>query len=106
MADTIPRKLPQTPAFVPAPAFPEILHSRFHELWSLRLCTVAREGQLPALHAEHDLRDVPVPGWVDARSSWRQRTAGTYLPTRIPEASKEHNIVIGLQALNFSHGKV
>ena len=38
-----------------------ILHSRFHELWSLRLGT-SLEGHRPSLHAEHDPRDVPVPG--------------------------------------------
>ena len=27
-----------------------ILHSRFHEIWSLRLCTMARQGQRPSLH--------------------------------------------------------
>ena len=42
-----------------------ILHSRFHELWSLRLCTWLRQGQRPALHAEHDVRDVPVPDRPD-----------------------------------------
>ena len=41
-----------------------ILHSRFHEVWSLRLGT-SLEG--PAtLHADHDLRDVPVPARPDA----------------------------------------
>ena len=38
-----------------------ILHSRFHEIWSLRGGTMARQGQRPALHADNHLRDVPVP---------------------------------------------
>ena len=46
-----------------------ILHSRFHELRSLRLGTSLEDR--PRLHAEHDLRDVPVPSRVDA-----QRTCG------------------------------
>ena len=33
---------------------------------------VAREGQRPTLHAEHDLRDVPVPGRPDAERAGRQ----------------------------------
>ena len=39
-----------------------ILHSRFHEAWSLRLGTMARQGQRSALHADHHLRDLPLPG--------------------------------------------
>ncbi len=34
-----------------------ILHSRFHEVWSLRLGTSLED---PTLHADHHLRDVPV----------------------------------------------
>ena len=40
-----------------------ILHSRFHEIWSLRLGT--KPGRPAALHAEHNLRDVPVPARPD-----------------------------------------
>ena len=35
-----------------------ILHSRFHELWSLRLGTMAGERQRPPLHAHHHLSDL------------------------------------------------
>ena len=55
-----------------------ILHSRFHELWSLRLCTWLGKGSDPRSHAEHDLRDVPVPGRPDAERAaleLRGRTA-------------------------------
>ena len=38
-----------------------ILHSRFHEAWSLRLCTWLGQGNDPALHPHHHVRDVPVP---------------------------------------------
>ena len=33
---------------------------------------VTRQGERPALHAEHDVRDVPVPGWPDAERAGRQ----------------------------------
>ena len=39
-----------------------ILHSRFHEAWSLRLGDLARQGQRPTVHPDHDLRDLPLPG--------------------------------------------
>ena len=38
-----------------------ILHSRFHETWSLRLGTWLGKGNDPALHADYDVRDLPVP---------------------------------------------
>ena len=38
-----------------------VLHSRFHELWSLRLVHVARRRQRSTLHANHHLRDVSLP---------------------------------------------
>ena len=42
-----------------------ILHSRFHEIWSLRLGT--RLGRhRSALHPDHHIRDVPVPARPDA----------------------------------------
>ena len=36
-----------------------ILHSRFHEIWSLRLGTSLEDRS--ALHPDHHIRDVPVP---------------------------------------------
>ena len=47
-----------------------ILHSRFHELWSLRLGTWL--WKRPALHAHHHLRHVPVSRGADARRSRRR----------------------------------
>ena len=44
-----------------------ILHSRFHEVWSLPQGHLARQGQRPALHPDHDLRDLPIPGRALAR---------------------------------------
>ena len=38
-----------------------ILHSRFHEIWSLRVGTWLGKGNDPRLHADNYLRDVPVP---------------------------------------------
>ena len=49
-----------------------ISHSRFHELWSLRLCTGGSGATTRALHAEHDVRDVPVPGWPETEPARRQ----------------------------------
>ena len=49
-----------------------ILHSRFHEVWSLRLGTMSRQGQRPALHADNHFRDVPVPARFDTRHTRRQ----------------------------------
>ena len=49
-----------------------ILHSRFHEAWSLRLLYVARQRQRPALYPDHHLRDVSVPRRTDAEHSRRR----------------------------------
>ena len=47
-----------------------ILHSRFHELWSLPARNQPRGP--PALHAEHDVRDLPVPRGPDTERAGRQ----------------------------------
>ena len=44
-----------------------ILHSRFHEIWSLRVGTWLRQGQRSEIHPDNHLRDVPVPARPDAR---------------------------------------
>ena len=44
-----------------------ILHSRFHEVWSLRLGTWLGKGNDPTLHPDHHLRDLPFPGRPLAR---------------------------------------
>ena len=49
-----------------------ILHSRFHEAWSLRLWDMARQGQRSPLHTDHDLRDFPISGRPLARHSRRR----------------------------------
>ena len=60
-----------------------ILHRRFHELWSLRLCTWLGKGQRPALHAEHDVRDVSVPGrQLRDRPAGDRRRRGRPTPRR------------------------
>ena len=38
-----------------------VLHSRAHELWARGTGTQLREVEPASLHADHDLRDVPVP---------------------------------------------
>ena len=48
-----------------------ILHSRFHEAWSLRLGTWLGRGNDPALHADHHFRDLPLPGRSHPRHSRR-----------------------------------
>ena len=49
-----------------------ILHSRFHEAWSLRLGTWLGKGNDPPLHTDHDIRDLPLPGRPFARHSRRR----------------------------------
>ena len=44
-----------------------ILHSRFHEAWSLRLGTWLGVGERSALHPNHHLRDLPVSRGLDAK---------------------------------------
>ena len=46
-----------------------VLHSRAHELWSLRMGTWLGVEERPALHADDDVRDVPLP--VAARHAGR-----------------------------------
>ena len=63
-----------------------ILHSRFHEI------LVAPAGNEPgrpsALHAEHDLRHVPVPGRPDVRACRPRATWPTPRAIAIAEASR------------------
>ncbi len=46
-----------------------ILHSRFHELWSLRLRNLAWRRQRSSLHAVHDFRDISFPRGSDTEHS-------------------------------------
>ena len=48
-----------------------ILHSRFHEAWSLRLGTWLGKGNDPRYTPDHHLRDLPLPGRPLARHSRR-----------------------------------
>ena len=67
-----------------------ILHSRFHELWSLRLWAPGSGWKhRPALHAHHDLRDVPVSRGDDARRTRRRlrRTTRAPPPSPMPPAA-------------------
>ena len=67
---------------------------------------VAREGQRPALHAEHDLRDVPVPGWSDAGVCPRPTTRRTRarLRSRRPRADSSSCATAGSTRPNGSSG--
>ena len=49
-----------------------ILHSRFHEAWSLRLCTWLGKGNDPRYTPDHYLRDVSVPRRTDTEHSRRR----------------------------------
>ena len=80
LSPNIARSCGATPEFIPINALIVIardddttfgiLHSRFHEAWSLRLGTSS--GRPPALHADHHLRDLPVPGRSLSRRSSRR----------------------------------
>ena len=58
-----------------------ILHSRFHEIWSLRRGTMSWQRHRPALHADIHLRDVSVPDRPGAGPCRRPSTR----PTRLPQ---------------------
>ncbi len=66
-----------------------ILHSHFHELWSLRMCTWLGVGNVPALHPDHLLRDLSLP---------RRPDAGRHRAPADRNAARRRRIPAGLAA--------
>ena len=67
-----------------------ILHSRFHELWSLRMCTWLGEGNDPRYTPTTCFETFPFPAGLTPADTAHQRTepieGGALIPAELPDA--------------------
>jgi len=79
-----------------------ILHSRLHELWSLRLCTWMGKGNDPRYTPTTTFETFPFPAGLTPRDTAHQRTeaidGGALIPADLPPAVRGHASAIARAA--------
>ena len=82
-----------------------ILHSRFHELWSLNMCTWMGAGNDPRYTPTTCFETFPFPPGLSPADTAHQRTeaveGGALIPADLPEIFKQ-NVPLALDGIGFT----
>lgn len=83
-----------------------LLHSRFHELWSLRMCTWMGKGNDPRYTPTTCFETFPFPAGLTPADTAHQRTealaSGALIPADLPEPPRAHAAAIAEAAFKLN----